>query len=148
MIYGNIPVNEAEGAILVHSMRAEGVSFKKGRKLAANDLIALKAAGIATVTAVRLEADDVPEDEAAATLAAAIAGAGARVAAPFTGRANFFAEADGVLVYDRTRLDAINLVDEALTVAALPAFETVAARQMIGTVKVIPFAAPRAALDG
>lgn len=147
MIYGNIPVNEAEGAILVHSMRAEGVSFKKGRKLAADDLIALKAAGIATVTAVRLEADDVPEDEAAATLAAAIAGAGARVAAPFTGRANFFAEADGVLVYDRTRLDAINLVDEALTVAALPAFETVAARQMIGTVKVIPFAAPRAALD-
>lgn len=147
MIYATIPISDAEGAILVHSMRAEGVSFKKGRVLSPDDLAALAAAGIASVTAVRLEAGDVPEDEAAATLAAAIAGSGARVAASFTGRANFFAEADGILVYDRARLDAVNLVDEALTVAALPAFETVTARQMIGTVKVIPFAAPRAALD-
>ncbi len=140
MIYGTIPLCEAEGTILVHSMRAEGVSFKKGRKLSPDDLTALQAAGIVAVTAVRLETGDVAEDEAAATLAAAIAGSGARVAAPFTGRANFFAEADGILVYDRTQLDAVNLVDEALTVAALPAFETVSARQMIRTVKVIPFA--------
>tara|TARA_R110000824_G_scaffold155226_2_gene327657 strand:+ start:70638 stop:72257 length:1620 start_codon:yes stop_codon:yes gene_type:complete len=147
MIFADIPTNEAEGALLVHSIRAEGLSFKKGRQLSASDIAALKAANIASVTVVRLEADDVPEDEAAAALAAAIAGGEARVAAPFTGRANLFAGADGVLVYDRARLDAINLVDEALTIAMLAPFETVTARQMIGTVKVIPFAAPRTALD-
>ena len=147
MIYGEVPTVDAVDMILVHSLRAEGVSFKKGRKLSAHDLGALSAAGIKSVTVVRLEPGDVPEDEASATLAAALAGPGTRVGAPFTGRANFYAEDDGVLIYERSSLDAINLVDEALTVAALPPFETVTARQMIGTVKVIPFAAPGAALD-
>lgn len=147
MIYGEVPTPDAEGVILVHSLRAEGVSFKKGRKLSPSDLDALTAAGIESVTAVRLEPGDVPEDEASAALATALAGSGARVGAPFTGRANFYAESDGVLLYERAALDAINLVDEALTIAALPPFETVSARQMIGTVKVIPFAAPGAALD-
>tara|TARA_R110002074_G_scaffold86852_7_gene191668 strand:- start:830 stop:2446 length:1617 start_codon:yes stop_codon:yes gene_type:complete len=147
MIFGDLPTPEATGAILVHSVRAEGVSFKKGRLLSPDDVTALAAAGVARVAVVRLEADDVAEDEAAAALAAALAGSDTRVAAPFTGRANLFAEADGILVYDRARLDAINLIDEALTVAVLAPYESVSARQMIGTVKVIPFAAPRAALD-
>jgi molybdenum cofactor cytidylyltransferase len=147
MIFGETAVAEAEGAILAHSVRAGSASFKKGRTLSAADVAALTAAGVERVVAARLEASDVAEDQAAAELAAALAGASLRVAEPFTGRANFFAEADGVLVYDRARLDAINLVDEALTVAALAPYESVTARQMIGTVKVIPFAAPRAALD-
>lgn len=147
MIYSEVPTAEAEGAILVHSLRADGVNFKKGRKLSASDLVALTTAGIESVTAVRLEPGDVPEDEASAALATALAGPGTKVGAPFTGRANFYAESDGVLVYERAALDAINLVDEALTVATLPPFETVSARQIIGTVKVIPFAAPGAALD-
>ena len=147
MIFGDIPAAEAEGAILVHSIRREGLSFKKGRALSADDIAALAAAGLETVTAVRLEADDIAEDEAAAALAAALAGAEVRVAAPFTGRVNLFAKADGVLVYDRAQLDAINLIDEGLTVAMLAPFESVVAGQMIGTIKVIPFAVPGAALD-
>ncbi len=147
MIFGEIDTTEAEGAILAHSIRAGSASFKKGRVLSVTDIAALTAAGIARITAIRLEADDVPEDEAAAALAHALAGSGLSVAEPFTGRANLYAEADGVLAYDRDRLDRINLVDEALTLATLAPFETVSARQMIATVKVIPFAAPRASLD-
>ncbi len=147
MIFGDMAVAEAEGAVLAHSVRMSGGSFKKGRVISAADVATLAAAGIERVTAVRLEASDVPEDRAASELATALAGPALRVAEPFTGRANFFAEADGVLVYDRARLDAVNLVDEAMTVASLEPFESVTARQMIGTVKVIPFAAPREALD-
>lgn len=147
MIFGDMAVADAEGAVLAHSVRMSGGSFKKGRVISAADVAALTAAGIERVTAVRLEASDVPEDRAASELATALVGPLLRVAEPFTGRANFFAEADGVLVYDRGRLDAVNLVDEAMTVASLEPFESVAARQMIGTVKVIPFAAPREALD-
>lgn len=146
MIFGEIDTGAAEGAILAHAIRAGGLSLKKGRRLSAADIAALAAAGVVRVTAIRLEADDVPEDEAAATLAHALAGPGLRPAEPFTGRANLHAETDGVLVYDRERLDRINLIDEALTVATLAPFETVSARQMIATVKVIPFAAPRAIL--
>lgn len=147
MIFGEIETSDAEGAILAHSIRAGAVSFKKGRKLSAADVAALETAGIAHVTAIRFESSDVPEDEAAAALAHALAGPGLAVAEPFTGRANLYAEADGILAYDRERLDRINLLDEALTVATLAPFETVAARQMVATVKVIPFAAQRASLD-
>lgn len=147
MIFGDVAVAEAEGAVLAHSVRMSSGSFKKGRVISAADVAALTAAGIERITAVRLEPSDVPEDRAASELATALAGPSLRVAEPFTGRANFFAEADGVLVYDRARLDAVNLVDEAMTVASLEPFESVTARQMIGTVKVIPFAAPREALD-
>ena len=147
MIFGEIETGDAEDAILAHSIRAGTLSFKKGRRLSASDVANLQAEGISQVTAIRLEPGDVPEDEAAATLARTLAGAGFSVAEPFTGRANLYAEADGVFVYDRERLDKINLLDEALTVATLAPFETVAARQMIATVKVIPFAAPRMSLD-
>lgn len=147
MIFGEMQVAEAQGAILAHSVKTGGASFKKGRVLSAADVAALTAAGIERIVAVRLEAGDVPEDQAAAELATALGGSGLRVAEPFTGRANLFAETDGVLVYDAARLDAINLIDEALTFAAVSPYETVTARQMIGTVKIIPFAAPRAALD-
>jgi molybdenum cofactor cytidylyltransferase len=147
MIFGEMPVAEAEGAILAHSVRTGGVSFKKGRILSAADVAALTTAGIGRIVAARLEAADVAEGRAAGGLAAPPAGPDLRIGEPFTGRANLFAEADGVLVYDPARLDAINLIDEALTVASLAPFESVTARQMIGTVKVIPFAAPREALD-
>lgn len=147
MMFADMNVTDAEGAILVHSLRAGDLTFKKGRVLSAADIAALTSSNVARVTAVRLEATDVAEDEAAAALAAALQGPNTRIAAPFTGRANLLSESDGVLLYDRARLDAINLIDEALTVAVLAPYETVTARQMIGTVKVIPFAAPRAALE-
>ena len=42
-----------------------------------------------------------PEDEAAAAIAAAVAGQGVRVDRAFTGRCNLFAESAGVLVVDK-----------------------------------------------
>lgn len=147
MIFGDTPLDEAEGAILAHSRRLSGKALKKGRVLTAEDIAALREAGVGTVIAARLEPGDVPEDEAAARLAAAMAGDGIDTAAPFTGRCNLIATADGVLSYDPAMLDAVNLIDEALTVALLPPYEVVEKGQMVGTVKIIPFAAPEAALE-
>ncbi|MBX6322054.1 MAG: molybdopterin-binding protein, partial [Rhodospirillaceae bacterium] len=140
MIFGDIPVGEAAGAILAHSVRLKGGSFKKGRVLSAEDVAALAAAGIDTVTAARLEPGDVGEDEAAHRIAKAAAGDNVEVAAPFTGRCNLIAATAGVLVMDRDRVDRVNLVDEAVTLATLPAYDVVEPRQMVATVKIVPFA--------
>jgi molybdenum cofactor cytidylyltransferase len=147
MIFGELTPDEAEGTILAHSQKAGAETFKKGRILSRADISALKEAGITHVTAARLGPDDVPEDEAAAALASALAGKAIRAAAAFTGRANLHAEEAGVLEIDAARIHAINAIGEALTVATLEPFETVAPRQMLATVKVIPFAVPRAELD-
>ncbi len=147
MIFGETPLDRAEGAILAHSLKAGTRSFKKGRVLSAADVGVLRAAGLDSVIAARLEAGDVHEDEAATVIAEALAGEDLSVSAAFTGRCNLIAEARGLAVFDRARLDALNLVDEAVTVATLAPYDSVVPRQMVATVKIIPFAVPRAVLQ-
>ena len=140
MIFGEMPLDQAEGALLAHSIKLGSVSFKKGRVLSARDIEALRGQNLKQVTAARLEPGDVPEDQAATAIAEAIQGSGLDLSAAFTGRCNLIVKQRGLLVVDRERLDAINLVDEAMTVATLVPFELVEARQMAATIKIIPFA--------
>lgn len=146
MQFGPLPLDRAEGAILAHSVRHGRVVFKKGRVLSAADVETLREAGVETVIAARLSPDDVAEDAAAARIAAAVAGPGVTIAAPFTGRVNLFAAAAGLLTLDPARIDAINLIDESVTIATLPAFAPVEAGQMVATIKIIPFATPETAV--
>jgi len=131
---------EALGAIAVHSIRKGDLVLKKGTRIGEAEAAALQAAGIDEIVVARIEPGDVPEDEAAADIAAAVAGEGVRVDRAFTGRANLFAEAAGVLLLDRAAIDRLNRVDPAITLATLPAFAPVVAGKMIATVKIIPFA--------
>ena len=147
MRFGDLPLAEALGAILAHSVKSGKLAFRKGRRLSADDVAALVAAGVTSVIAARLGPDDVHEDEAARLLAEAAGGAHLRVDKPFTGRVNLFAEQAGLLVLDRARIDRLNLVDEAVTIATLAAFEPVQPKQMAATVKIIPFAVERGVLE-
>jgi molybdenum cofactor cytidylyltransferase len=147
MKFGEMPLAEAEGALLAHGVSGEGFSFRKGRRLDRADIDALARSGRASIVAAHLEHDDVAEDAAATAVARAIAGGNLLVSAAFTGRANLYATASGLVVYDAAALDAVNAVDESITVALLPPYAPIAPRQMAATVKIIPFAAPRGALD-
>lgn len=147
MIFGEMPVAGAEGVILAHSVKlADGV-FKKGRKLTAEDVAALQAAGVAAIFGARLAAGDVPEDEAAAAVARIIGADGTMAQAPFTGRANLHATTHGVAIVDVDRVRALNRLHESLTLATVRPFAIVDEREMVATVKVIPFAVPRAVLE-
>jgi len=147
MRFGEVPVAETAGAILAHSLKLGATVLKKGRVLSLADVALIAAAGLDHIVAARLDPGDIREDEAATRIAAAAAGANIATAAAFTGRANLFAEARGLLVVDRDRLDRLNSVDEAVTLGTLPAFAVVEPRQMVATVKIIPFAVPEAAVD-
>lgn len=147
MRFGVTPLDEAEGTVLAHTARHAGGVFKKGRVLQATDIAALRSAGHTAVFAARLEAEDVAEDEAAAAVAQAVAGQGTIAQFPFTGRANVHASVHGVMVADPDRLRAVNRLHEALTVATLAPFCVVEPRQMVATVKIIPFALRREILE-
>ncbi|NMM44056.1 NTP transferase domain-containing protein [Rhodospirillaceae bacterium KN72] len=146
MRFGEIPSRDAEGSILAHSVTLPGKTLKKGRVLAAADIAALTDAGVDTVIACTLGSDDVHEDKAATDLAAAATGTGLSRSAAFTGRVNLIADTDGILVYDPTQLNALNSVNEGITLAALPPYSRVAPRQMAATAKIIPFGVPAEAL--
>jgi molybdenum cofactor cytidylyltransferase len=147
MKFGSVPVAEAEGAIAVHSIRKGALVLKKGTLIGQVEIAALQKADVPEIVVARLEPGDVSEDEAAAGVAAAVAGEGVRPDRAFTGRANLFAEAPGVLVVNGKAIDCLNLIDEAITFATLPAYKPVVAGEMIATVKIIPFAVAGAVRD-
>ncbi|MBR0643951.1 NTP transferase domain-containing protein [Plastoroseomonas hellenica] len=146
MIFGPTPLAEADGAILAHTVRLKGRVIKKGSVLDGDAIAALAAEGHHSIITARLERGDVPEDEAADRLAEALRGNLLARTRAATGRVNLTAESAGLLVLDTTRIDRINGIDESLTVATLPNHTIVTAKEMVATIKVIPFAAPGAVL--
>jgi molybdenum cofactor cytidylyltransferase len=147
MKFGPVAPTDALGATAVHSIRQGDLVLKKGTLIGPSEVAALRTAGVKEIVVSRLELGDVSEDQAAADIAAAVAGKGVRTDRAFTGRCNLFAESAGVLVLDKETIDRLNRIDEAVTLATLPAFKPVVEGEMIATVKIIPFAVATKARD-
>ncbi|MEO0823343.1 MAG: NTP transferase domain-containing protein, partial [Pseudomonadota bacterium] len=150
MNFARIPLAEAEGAILAHSLALAEGRLRKGTVLSAEDCARLAAAGYADVVAARIGPEDVGEDEAAARIGAALAPDPAAIGltrtAPFTGRLNLYAAEAGLVSVEADRIAALNALDEAVTLATLASETWVEPRQMVATVKIIPYAAPARAV--
>ena len=154
MKFGPVPLAEAEGAVLAHSLAVEKGRVRKGKVLDAGDIDRLAAAGHDPVIAAVLDRDDVPEDAAAKAVAAALVPdpglAGLHLADAHTGRVNVYADLVGVLEIDVTKVEALNAVDPMITLATVPPWQVVTradGRHMVGTVKIISYAVSRASLD-
>ncbi|MEC7761924.1 MAG: molybdopterin-binding protein [Pseudomonadota bacterium] len=149
MDFGSVPVSEAEGAVLAHSVALPGGKLKKGTVLGAEHVASLTDAGIERITVARMGADDLGEDEAALRLAEAlvIGAEGLRLSKPFTGRVNIHATTIGLAHLDVERLQAVNAVDDMVTLATVPNWHRMGEGGMVGTVKVIAYGAARASVE-
>ncbi|SNR28180.1 molybdopterin-binding protein [Puniceibacterium sediminis] len=151
MIFGAVPVADAGGAVLAHSVPLPGGRLRKGKVLGAADVAVLQEAGIAEVIVARLEPGDVAEDAAAERLAQALvpdaAAVGLRVGKASTGRVNIFADCLGVAEIEAAKIDAINAVHPMITVATVPEWQRMGLRGMVATVKIISYAVPEVALE-
>ncbi len=142
MKFGAVPLEEARGAIMAHSQRVGDRMIRKGAVLDDAALAALRAAGRTQVVCARLEPGDVPEDIAADRLAAPLVSPLIARTRAATGRVNLAAEAPGLLRVDAAKIDRLNTIDEALTVGTLPDYAVVAKKDLVATIKVIPFSVP------
>ncbi|WP_170784662.1 molybdopterin-binding protein [Ruegeria lacuscaerulensis] len=146
MKFGPVPVAEAVGTILAHSIKVGDRKLRKGIALTADHIEDLTEAGLGSVTVAQLEPGDCHEDEAARMLAAALAPnpteAGLRVTQPFTGRVNLLADGPGVAVLDVEALEAFNRVNPMITVATVPQYQQMGEGGMVATIKVISYAVP------
>ncbi|WP_170569955.1 molybdopterin-binding protein [Ruegeria atlantica] len=146
MKFGTVPVDQAAGAILAHSVQVAGMKLRKGIVLTTEHQEQLVSAGYSSVTVARLEPGDCHEDKAAGMLADALvpnaAAANLRVTQPFTGRVNLLADGPGVAVLDIAALEAFNLVNPMITVATVPQYQQMSAGGMVATIKVISYAVP------
>jgi molybdenum cofactor cytidylyltransferase len=147
LAFGDFDCDQALGVTLGHSLQAGLHKLKKGRVLDAQDIVALRQAGIASVCGARLEGDDASEDAAAAEVAALLAGSNCEARKPYTGRCNLHATERGVVAVDAAAIVRLNRIDEAVTVGTLPPWTLVRKGQVIATVKVVPLGVKRRVLD-
>lgn len=146
MKFGPLPLAEAVGCVLAHSQKLPDGTLKKGTVLGPDELRRIQAAGLGQVVVVRLAADDVTEDAAAAEVAQALAGQFVDTGAATTGRVNLYARGAGLMMLEAARVHAANRVHEGITIATLHGDSPVGDGQMLATVKIIPYAVPPAAL--
>ncbi|NOD75248.1 MULTISPECIES: molybdopterin-binding protein [unclassified Ruegeria] len=146
MRFGPVPVAQAEGAILAHSVTAGGRKLRKGLALQPEHIVQLTQAGLSEVIVAQLDTGDCHEDEAARNLAAALApdaaAANLRVTEAFTGRVNLLADGPGVAVLDVAALERFNQVNPMITVATVPQHQQMGPGGMVATIKVISYAVP------
>ncbi|WP_299730998.1 molybdopterin biosynthesis protein [uncultured Tateyamaria sp.] len=152
MIFGPVPVQEAVGAVLAHSMQAAArphenqlpYRIAKGTVLSQEmieDIVAWDAP--TELTVARLEAGDVEENAAAAALAAAIVtdaeAQNIRISGAGAGRVNLHATCAGVVEVDAAAVAALNAVDPMITLATVPGWHRTDADGMIATIKIISY---------
>jgi molybdenum cofactor cytidylyltransferase len=147
MKFGPVPLQDAEGAVLAHSITLDGRRLRKAHVLTRDDVDAMRRAGMSDVVVAKLSPDDLDEDAAATAIAEGVFMRGIEAKPAATGRVNLHATASGVFTVDKAAVDALNAVDPAITLATVERHAVVEAGQMVATVKIIPFAVDRAKVD-
>ncbi len=147
MRFGPVPLSEAQGAILAHSVALPDGRLRKGCILGQADLARLRATGLIEVTVARLDPDDLHEDEAALAIARALVpdpeAAQLDLRPVGTGRVNLHARTAGVLDVLAERVNALNATDPMITLATAPRWQRLAAGEMAATVKIIAYGVAR-----
>ncbi|MCA2010884.1 molybdopterin-binding protein [Cereibacter sphaeroides] len=141
MEFGPIPLSQAEGTILAHSVPLARGRLRKGKCLTSEDLDLLQDMGLGSVIAARLSPEDMDEDAAALAVAEAlIAGhQGIRLQIVGTGRVNLLAEGPGLARIAPDQVHAVNETDPAITLATVPEWHRMEPGGMIATVKIIAY---------
>src|ERR1700748_1507794 len=142
MKFGPTPLDEARGAIMAHSQRVGEKMIRKGALLDDEAIAALRGAGRTEVICARLEPGDVPEDIAADRLATPLVSPLIARSRAATGRVHLSGEVPGLLRIDNGGIDRLNTIDEALTIGTLPDYAVVARKDLVATIKIVPFSVP------
>jgi hypothetical protein len=140
LVPGRRPQPNLAGAVLARDITVGGRRWSKGRRLSAEDLDSWArdpSLGIGPVTVLVLEPGDVHEDDAAARLAAAVAGPGLTIRPPVQSRVDLVAAQDGVLHVRIADLERVNRIDPLEVFTRLDG-SIVAAGDLVASVKVAP----------
>ena len=143
MKFGPVPLDEARGAIMAHSQRVGERMIRKGSVLDEDALDALARSGPRgghrRPPGTRRRARGHRRRPPGRSRLVSPLLARTRAA---TGRVNLAAEVPGLLRVDAAMIDRLNTIDELLTIGTLPDYAVVAPKDLVATVKIIPFSVP------
>ena len=143
MQFGSIKLEKSEGSILAHSIKLENLNISKGTLLTENHIMDLRSKGVQSVVVARLENGDIEENKSAIIVSKAFSHNSLIFSKANTGRINIFSKHDGLLIYSVSSLISFNLIDEGIALALLTQNSFVKKKQLIGTLKVIPYSLPK-----
>ena len=143
MKFAPVPLSEAEGKILGHNIADPNGQrlLRKGKPLTGTDLQKLRELGRSSVYVAEMEPEDVDENKAARRVAETVCGPGLHLSGVASGRVNLLADEQGILRIDVEGLSRINECN-GITLTTLLTHSPVHARQIVATVKIIPYAVP------
>ncbi len=143
----SVPIKEAEGEKIAHDMTIivpgnfKGPAFKRGQTIIAGDVCRLQQMGRMNLYLEKhplSEEEWVHEDRAAESFAELMAGPGIIYQKPpQEGKITFTAARDGLLIIDRGRLEAFNLVPGVIC-STRQSFSVVSKGHQIGGTRAIP----------
>ena len=144
---GRRPPARLAGSILARDLAIGGVRWAKGRRLTADDLLALAGAEPGGPVSVLVpDAGELHEDEAALRLAAAVGGPGLATRGPAQSRIDLIAERAGVANVRIGDLERLNRIDP-LEVFTVFDGQVVEAGDLVASVKVAPHLVDAAIVD-
>lgn len=156
MNFGFVALDEAEGTLLAHALRAaptgttnQSYLIPKGTVLTASHLRDLAAYGHEQVLVARLEAGDLLEDIAAERVARALVGEHPHMSLTpaKTGRVNVIVDTPGVLDLDAMAIHAANAVDPMVSIATARPFALTRPGFMAATIKIISYGVAEAVVE-
>lgn len=135
------------GAVLTRDLTVDGKRWSKGRRLSAEDLLALAAAEPGPpVTVLVASGNELHEDEAALRLAKAIAGPGLDARGPNQSRLDLIASVDGVVHVRIVELERVNRLDP-LEVFTVFDGQVVEKGDLVASVKIAPHLVDAGVID-
>jgi hypothetical protein len=135
------------GAVLTADLRVDGQRWRKGRRLSADDLMAIAAAEPGPpVTLIVIEAGELHEDDAGLRLARAVAGQELDVRGPNESRIDLVAAVAGVVNVRVAELERVNRLDP-LEVFTIFDGQIVEKGDLVASVKVAPHVVDAAIVD-
>ena len=148
-----VPINKAVGMVLPHDMteiipgEKKGPAFKKGYVIKDSDILHLQRMGKNHIYVLELSENELHEDEAALTMAQAIAGPGIEYdSQPSEGKVGFRAGTEGLLRVDRQHLLAFNLLGEVM-LATCHDNTVVKKGDLVAAGRAIPLVVPKSVVD-
>ena len=147
MIFKIIASRNASTCILAHSIKLDNFSLKKGKILNEEDVCMLLKYKIENVYVAIIGKEDYSENYSAKKIAKHISSAELYEPEATNGRADLFSKTSGMLKVNNEKLFKINSIFPEIAVCTLKNYSVIKKGQLVGNVKILPYALNKAKVD-
>jgi molybdenum cofactor cytidylyltransferase len=133
-------INKSYKKKLAHSINLNNIKLAKGKIISKQDISLLKKNKIKKIYVFEMNSTDIDENKASLEISKNIVLRNIEIKKPTNGRTDLYSRINGMLNYNKKILYNINYLNEDLAVAMIKTYNIVKKNQLIGNVKILPYA--------